>query len=119
MDGAEISSIIQKARYALWAPCSLHPLHQLFLFIILLIGLGILLDVPSHGGMTTFASPKSRPSPRSVPQLFVQANEVPMLFWMLMRNAAVCRHYIAWRMAGGNPRSWAWHMAAVRSFYGF
>src|SRR5690348_17288870 len=87
MDGAEISPIIQKARYALWAPCSVHPPHQLFLFIILLIGLGILLAVPSHGGMTTFASPKSRPSPCSVPQLFVQENEVPMLFWMLMRHA--------------------------------
>lgn len=39
--------------------------------------------------------------------------------WSLLRSAAVWRHRVLWQAFGSNPKTWAWHMAAIRAVYGW
>lgn len=42
-----------------------------------------------------------------------------MLMWMMLRQAAIARHRLAWEAAGANPATWPVHMAMIRAVYGF
>jgi hypothetical protein len=42
------------------------------------------------------------------------------MFWLLMRQAAVQRHWIFNQtLEGGCPERWHWHMAVIRAVYGW
>ena len=48
------------------------------------------------------------------------AEEVIPMLWIVMRNAALRRHwYVNQMLEGGCPLRWQWHLAMVRAVYGW
>jgi len=41
------------------------------------------------------------------------------MIWLMMRQAALQRHWMVNQMMGGSPVTWQWHLAMVRMVYGF